>query len=200
VNEFHISVVPVGRVKSDEVEAALTRAARLLRRPLELKESLPVPQGVEDRERGQFRAAKLLTRLRASFPQLGPGRMIGAEGSEDAKPPHRSDAILFVTDADLFTANSDGVFAALLGSKGLGVVSLRRLREAFYRRSADPGKQRARLTKEITRIAARLAGSPQCSNPACVLSASNMLADLDLKEEKFCRDCSQRMFQGTVRI
>ena len=200
MSAFHISVVPVGRVNSEEVEATLIRAARVLRQPLELKGSLPVPQGIEDRERGQFRAAVLLTRLRASYPQLGQGKLVGSEGVEEGKPPHRSDGILFVTDADLFTANSDGVFAALLTAKGQGVVSLRRLREAYYRRSADPAKQRARLTKEVVRASARLAGMPQCATPQCVLSASNMLADLDIKEEKLCRSCSQRMFEGKIRI
>ena len=53
----------------------------------------------------KYRSAKLLTRLRASFPQLGPGRMIGADGSEETKPPHKPDAILFVSDVDLFTDN-----------------------------------------------------------------------------------------------
>ena len=195
-----VSVVPVGKIKSDEVEAAMARAARVLRFPLELKGSLPAPQGIEDRERGQFRAATLLTRLRASFPQLGPGRMIGIEEGGDAKPPLRSDVILFVIDVELFTANSDGAFTALLAKKGLGVVSVRRLREAFYRRSADAAKQRTRLTKELVRAGARLTGMPQCNTPQCILSASNMLADIDLKEEKLCRACSQRMFQGTMRL
>ena len=178
----------------------MARAARILRFPLELKGSLPVPQGIEDRQRGQFRAATLLTRLRASFPQLGAGRMIGVEDGAEAKPPLKPNVILFVTDVDLFTANSDGAFTALLRKKGLGVVSVRRLREAFYRRSADPGKQRARLTKEITRASARSIGMPECKTPQCVLSASSMLADIDLKEEKLCRACSERMFQGTVRL
>jgi predicted Zn-dependent protease len=195
-----VSVVPVGKVKSEEVEAAMARAARVLRFPLELKGSLPVPQGIEDRERGQFRAATLLGRLRASFPQLGPGRMVGVEDGQDDKPPLKPDVILFITDVDLFTANSDGVFTALLRKKGLAVVSVRRLREAFYRRSADPGKQRARLTKEIIRATARSIGMSECKTPQCVLASSNMLADVDLKDEKFCRACSQRMFQGTVSL
>ena len=58
VDASDVSVVPVGKVKSDEVEAALARAARVLRFPVELKGPLPVPQGIEDRERGQFRAER----------------------------------------------------------------------------------------------------------------------------------------------
>jgi len=200
VDALPISVVPVGKVSAEEVEAALARAARVLRRPFEIKASLALPHGVEDRERGQFRAAALMTRLGSTLAQLGPGRMIGAEGGASTKSPARSDAVVFVTDVDLFTANSDGVFTALLPSQRLGIVSLRRMREAFYRRSADPAKQRARLTKEVIRVVARLAGGRECSDISCVLAPTNMLGDLDLKQEKLCRACSQRMFQGTVRL
>jgi len=195
-----VAVVPVGKVAVEEVEAALSRAARVLRRPLELKTALPLPQGVEERERGQFRAAVLMARLRSTFSQLGPGRMIGGESGASDKPVVRPDAIVFVTDADLFTAKSDSAFAAILASQRLGIVSLRRLREAFYRRTADPGKQRARLAKELIRVVARLTGAPECPTLECALGPTNMLADLDLKQEKLCRACSLRMFQGTVRI
>jgi len=197
---FRIAVVPVGKVSAEEVEAALGRASRVLRRPLELKAALALPQGVEDRERGQFRASLLMARLRTSFPQLGPGKMIGEGADATATPATRPDAIVFVTDVDLFTANSDGVFAAILASQHLAIVSLRRLREAFYRRRADPGKQRARLTKELVRVASRLAGARECSDISCVLAPSSTLADLDLKQERLCRSCSERMFQGTVRL
>jgi predicted Zn-dependent protease len=194
-----VAVVPVGKVPAEEVEAALVRAGRVLRRTIELKAALPLPQGVEERERGQFRAGVLMARLRSTFSQLGPGRMVG-EGATQDKPAVRPDAIVFVTDADLFTANSDSVFAAILASQRLGIASLRRMREAFYRRPADPGKQRARLAKELIRMIARLSGAPECSTIDCVLAPTNMLADLDLKQEKLCRACSQRMFQGTVRL
>jgi predicted Zn-dependent protease len=200
VTEFHGVVIPTRKVEGEELEAVVARAVKVLRDPLELRDPLPVPQGVEDATRGQFRASNLMTRLRSMVPQLGPGKLIGTEGTTKARPQLKPGGYIFVTDVDLFTEKSDGVFAALLSGKKLAVVSVRRLREAFYRRKADPGKQRARLAKEIVRMVARLRGMKVCENPSCVLSASKMLADLDLKEEKFCRDCSQRLFTGSVRI
>jgi len=200
VSELKIAVIPVGKVERDEVEAAMARAAKGLRRPLELKGSLNVPQGVEETDRNQFRASKVMNRLRSMVAQLGPGKMVGADDEEGAKPPLVSDAYIFVTDVDLYTANSDAVFSALMSAKKLAVVSVRRLRESHYRRKSDPVKQRARLVKELLRMAARLQGHPQCPDPKCVLSASRMFADVDLKEERFCRDCTQRMFEGTIRI
>jgi predicted Zn-dependent protease len=32
------------------------------------------------------------------------------------------------------------------------------------------------------------------------MSSSKMFADLDLKEERFCRACSQRLFEGKVQL
>jgi len=197
---FHIAVIPVGKVEAAEVEAALSRVSKGLRTSIELKGSLPVPQGVEDPTRGQFRASRLMDRLRAMVPQLGPGKLIGGEGDPDEKPPPMVDAYIFVTDADLFTERSDGVFAALLSAKRLAVVSVRRLREAFYRRKADPTKQRTRLVKELMRMAGRLKGVPGCTDLHCVLAPSKMFADLDLKDERLCRECSRRLFEGTIRI
>ena len=76
--EFNGIVIPTTKVDSGELEAVITRAAKVLREPLELRDALPVPQGVEDTGRGQFRAASLMTRLKSMVPQLGPGKLIGA--------------------------------------------------------------------------------------------------------------------------
>jgi predicted Zn-dependent protease len=200
VSEFHGVVIPTRKVEGPDLEAAVVRAVKILRDPLELRDPLPVPQGVEDTGRGQFRASNLMTKLRTMVPQLGPGQLIGTDGITQAKPQLRPGGYVFVTDVDLYTEKSDGIFAALLSRKKLAVVSVRRLREAFYRRKADPVKQRTRLVKEIARMTARLRGMSACPDPQCVLAASKMLADLDLKEEKLCRDCSQRLFSGSVRI
>ena len=197
MSEFHVAVVPVGKIDPQEIEACLSRVAKGLRRPIELRAALPVPPGVEDRERGQFRAATLMSRLRATVPQLSPGTLIGSEDT-DARAPAKPSAYLFVTDVDLFTAKTDGVFAALLRGNGIGVISVRRLREAFYRRRAEPGKQRTRLVKEILRVAGRLQDASECSHPECVLAPSRSIPDLDSKSETYCRSCSQLLFQGRV--
>jgi archaemetzincin len=135
--------------------------------------------------------------LRDEVAKLRPGRMVG--GDEGAPRPPRPAGFVFVTDVDLFTANSDGVFSALLPAKGCAVVSVRRLREAFYRRKADPARQRSRLMKEAMRMSARLRGVGTCNDPRCALAESRTIPDLDLKEEKFCRVCEQRLFEGRVQ-
>ena len=102
--------------------------------------------------------AEVMKSARAMSPQLGSGVLVGVEGDDEGKAPLKTDAYLFVTDVDLFTANNDGVFSALISKAGLSVTSVRRLRESFYRRSADLNKHRSRLVRELTRMAARLSG------------------------------------------
>ncbi|HKQ62247.1 MAG TPA: hypothetical protein VJS92_13230 [Candidatus Polarisedimenticolaceae bacterium] len=199
---WQLVVVPVGRLDPTELAGALARATKVLRRPVELRTALAVPPGVEDADRGQFRAAVLMERLAAGVGRLGAGQLVGAEEGAAAAPTpgRRPDAVLFVTDVDLYTANTAGAIAALQSAKGLAVISVRRLREAFYRRPADPGRQRARLVKEILRMAGRLQGAAECTDPHCVMAATHVVADLDIKEERYCRACAQRLFEGRVQL
>jgi predicted Zn-dependent protease len=194
---FHLAVVPVGRIDVTEVEAAVTRAAKIVRQPIEIRAALPVPYGTEDPARKQHRVSTFLERLRAEVAKLGPGRLVG-DAAAGSRP--RPDAYLFVTDVDLHTATTDGVFAALLRAKQSAVVSVRRLREAFYRRRADPVRQRARLVKEIVRMWGRLRGAAECVDPACAMAPSRVVPDLDTKDEKLCRACEQRLFEGTIPV
>jgi predicted Zn-dependent protease len=196
---FHVAVVPIGRLDTSELEPVLVRVARAIRQPVELREALPVPHRAEDAARGQYRAADMIKILRDEVAKLAPGRLVGAEEAT-AKPPLRPDAFIFVTDVDLFTAKSEGVLGAQNQALGAALVSVRRLREAFWKRRADPERQRARFVKELLRWWGRLQGLDECADPSCPLSRSRGLPDLDAKDEAYCRDCAQNLFSGKLRI
>jgi predicted Zn-dependent protease len=194
-----LAVVPAGKLHPEEIDGAALRVAKVLRAPVEVREAVRVPRGAEDVARGQHRAALLLTLLRTAALQTAPGKLVGGETPGD-KPAAKPTMWIFVTDVDLYTAKSDGVFAVLDSAKGVALVSVKRLREAFYRRPADAARQRARLVKELLRMAARVAGLRECTNPECALSASKSIPDLDQKTEAYCRPCAQRLFEGTIRV
>lgn len=196
---FHVAVVPVGKLQVADLEPAVTRAARQLKAPLEIRAPLRVPPGSEDRERRQHRAASLLERLRAEAAKLGPGTLYGSDDAE-AKAPYRADAHIFVTDVDLFTAQTDGAIAAMARANKVAVVSVKRLREAYYRRPADHNKQRARVVKELIRMWGRLAGAPACADPSCALAPTKSTLDLDTKDERPCRRCEIRLHEGRVAL
>ncbi len=199
MSQPHVAVVPVGKIDAAELDSAMSRASKVLRQPIEVREAIRVPHGAEDPERAQCRVSTLINLLRTAVLQTGQGRLIGADDA-DAKPAARPDDYIFVTDVDLFTARTDGVFSALISAKRSAVVSVRRLREAFYRRPADAARQRSRLVKEVLRMGARLRGVKECANPECVIAPSRSLHDLDSKTEMYCRVCAQVLFEGRVQI
>ena len=49
-------------------------------------------------------------------------------------------------------------------------------------------------------MAGRLSGLHECADPECVLASSKALVNIDAKEERFCRDCEQRLFEGKMHI
>lgn len=197
--KFHIALVPVGKIDTEDLRGAATRVTKTLRQPIELRGSVALPRSSEDAERAQHRAVALLGLLRTSLLQTKRGELIGAE-DPSFEVPNKPNGVIFVTDADLFTAKTDGAYSALISAHGLAVVSVRRIREAYYRRKTDPVKQRARLVKEILRMAGRLRGNPECGKPDCVLAPSKSMYDLDAKSESFCRACALRLFEGTIRV
>jgi predicted Zn-dependent protease len=199
VSDYHLAVVPVGRIDVEELRAAVARAAKVLHAPIEVREALPVPRGAEDQDRGQHRAAEILKRLSAEVLKLKQGLMVGGDDPE-GKPPFSVDGFIFVTDVDLYTARTDGVLGALISTLNSAVISVRRQREAFYRRRADPNRQRTRLVKELLRMSGRLRGLAECADPECVLAPSRSVHDMDTKEERFCRACETRLFEGKLQI
>ena len=196
-----VAVVPVGRIDVAEVEAALGRVAKVLHAPVELRAAATLPRGTEDVARGQHDAVALLKALRQELPRLGIAKVVGADlAAPEAKPATPADAIVFVTDVDLFTPSTDAVMAEIEVPHRAALVSVRRLKEAFHRRKADPAKQRSRLVKEILRAAARIRGLPECSNEDCALAPTRAVMDLDRKSEHYCAPCWKRLSTGTLRI
>lgn len=198
--ELKVAVIPVGRIDVSEVEAALARVAKVIRKPVELRETAPLPGSSEDPSRGQHRAAELLASLRAAMAPLRVSKLVGAATDGSPVPVPSPDATLFLTDVDIFGPNTEGVFSVHAPDKRAAVISVRRLREAFYRRRADPHRQRARLVKEILRAIGRLQGLPDCGDPTCAVSPTQAVPDIDRKAERFCGPCWRRLSGGAIRL
>lgn len=186
-----------------ELEAAVAKVVKVLSRPIELRQPAPVPKTSEDVGRGQHRAAPFLAELRAGLPRLGVAKIVGGPPPVPGKamvPTPNPDAIIFVTDVDLFKPDTEGVFGEMDARNRTAVFSVRRLREAFYRRKADPGKQRARVVKVLLQAIGRLRGLPDCRDPRCAMAPTGALADIDFKDERYCVACAKRLTSGVVRM
>ncbi len=198
--DLRVALVPVGRMDAAELEDAAARVSKVIRAAVDLREPLPHPKSAEDAARGQFRAPAILAVARGALPGLAVRKSVGAPAAGTPAPAPARAAAVLVTDLDLYSPATDWVLSETDAARGLAVVSVRRLREAFYRRKADPAKQRARLAKETLRAIGRVRGLSDCGDPACAMAATRSLADVDRKGERYCAPCWKRLSTGAMRI
>ncbi len=198
---MRIAIVPVGRMDPSEVEAAAARVAKILNKAVELRQPAPAPKAGDDPARGQHLAEPFLADLRGQPGGRTVAKLVGAApAAEPVATAAAADATIYVTDFDLYRPQTDGAFGEIDAASRTAVVSVRRLREAFYRRKTDPAKQRARLVKLILYAVGRARGLPDCNDSGCALSTTTALADVDMKPEKYCAPCWRRMTTGAIRI
>ena len=200
VMDLRIALVPVGHMDSSEVEGTAIRLAKVLNKAVELREPAPGPKAGHDPARGQHLAGPFLAELKGVLPRLKVAKLAGGAPAVEPVAAGTPDVAVFVTDVDLFRPQTEGIFGEVDGPGRVAVVSLRRLREAFYRRKTDPAKQRARLVKMILYAIGRVRGVPDCRDPHCAMSAMTALADVDMKPEKYCAPCWKRLTTGAFRI
>jgi predicted Zn-dependent protease len=200
VSELKVAVVPVGRMDAAEVEEAAARVSKALAKPVEVREPLAHPKAAEDVSRGQFAATAILGEARSALPLLKARKLLGGPAGVPLVPIARPDATVLVTDLDIFAPGTVSAMLAVDVPRRLAVVSVRRLREAFYRRKPDPVKQRSRLVKEILRAVGSVHGLPDCRDPGCALAPTQAMADVDRKGEHYCQACWKRLSTGAMRI
>ena len=203
--DLRVAIVPVGRMDPSEVEAAAARIAKVLNQSVTLRQPATVPKAGDDPARGQHVAGPFLGELRGQLVRLPVAKVVGPQAVPD--PPGQPAAgataaqvTLFVTDVDLYKPQTDGVLGDIDATAHVAVLSVRRLREAFYKRKADPAKARGRLVKLALYALGRARGLPECNERACAMLATASLADIDMKPEKYCASCWRRLTTGAYRI
>jgi predicted Zn-dependent protease len=193
--DLRLAIVPVGKMDPAEVEATAARIAKVTNHGVSILQTAHAPRAGDDPARGQHVAGPFLADLRGQLPRLAPARVVGPPVA-----PGPADATVFVTDVDLYKPQTDGVFGDVDAVARVAVLSVRRLREAFYKRKADPAKQRARLVKLALYAIGRTRGLPDCHDAGCALSPTTALSDIDVKPERYCAACWHRISTGAYRI
>lgn len=159
---IRIAVVPVGDVPADDIETAsdaLEDAYGVRTIPLDER---PLPEVGHDSDRDQYDVGILLD---VALDAVG-GNV---------------DAILGVTDADVFYRRREFVFGSSYLDSGRAVFSTHRL--------GPPGpERRRRVRRQAIKQVAHSVGLEQCDND-CVLQFSPTVHELDRRPERFCTDC-----------
>jgi archaemetzincin len=104
---------------------------------------------------------------------------------------HLDSLLLGVTDVDLYVPSFNFVFGEADPLDKVAVISLVRLRPAFYGLQEDYTLFLERVGKEAIHEVGHILHLEHCTQRRCVMFFSNSLVDTDLKENEFCPKCGR---------
>ncbi len=114
----------------------------------------------------------------------------------DGRAPEAA-KVLAVTELDLYIPVLTFVFGEAHLEDGRAVVSTHRLRQEFYGLPSHPALLAARLLKESLHELGHTYGLRHCADYRCVMSSSNAVERIDLKEAEFCPNCQPAVGLGS---
>lgn len=167
-----ITVVPIGDVDEGLLESLRSSLEEIFGQRTSITDKIQLPKETWHRDRRQYLASSILAVLSSPSPE---------------------DRVLGIVDVDLFTPGLNFIFGQADISGRRAVISLYRLRQAFYGLPNDEDVFRQRTLKEAVHELGHTYGLGHCSNPMCVMHFSNTLSDTDLKGWKFCSKCQLRI-------
>jgi archaemetzincin len=137
-----------------------------------IKEPLPIPQGAFDKKRNQYNSSIILNEVR-----------VYAAKRQDF---HR---VLGVVDVDIFAFGLKYVFGEAYSPGGAALISLWRLKPAFYKDKPDLALYGLRAQKEAAHELGHTLGVKHCQRSLCVMHFSNSIFDTDKKQNLLCDEC-----------
>jgi len=169
-----IRLVRVGRVGEEVAEAVASAVSACLQWPAQLD---PVPLEAAfayHPGRQQYWSTPILQELEARL------------GSP-------ADRVLGIAEVDLFVPVFTFVFGEALLSRPPAVISLCRLRPTFYGLPEDPELTMERACKEAVHELGHTFGLLHCPDYGCVMHASRVADELELKGGTFCSTCAAQV-------
>ena len=168
-----ISIVPINAIDAGLLtRLALCLEERFLATAV-VRATLAVPKSALNSARGQLFFGSLVGRLSAAYET-------------------REDLVLGITEFDLYKTSHQFVFGSSTEAQRCAVVSLHRLRPAFYGDPADDNALFQRLLKESVHEIGHALGLKHCYNARCAMYYSNSVFDTDNKYSHFCETCERR--------
>ena len=172
-----INLRPLDDVDKSLLNALKTRLEQTFGCPVEVGKRIELLKQAFVPERRQYHSSKLLGLL---------------ETAED-------EAILAVTEADLYAKGLNFVFGQAEPDAGAAVISLKRLHDEYYGLPKNEALLGDRAAKEGIHELGHVLGLGHCPDDHCVMFFSNTLADTDHKPATFCIKCRMRLSKGSSK-
>ena len=176
----HIYLVPVGQVDKKVLEYIKSRLPDSLpvTVKMEVEDQKNIPDGAYDPSRKQYNAEVILNEI---------AQQITIEIVDERA--------LLITDVDLYAQGYDFVLGVSDAKRGIGMISLARLKNEFYGLKPDNKLFLERALKEATREFGYSRGLDNCTNPKCVMHFSKDLSGIDKKKTDMCRPCRDTLYR-----
>ena len=169
-----VQLVRLGALLPDTMPAVARAVSGTLGCRTEISQEVFDPAFSFDAIRGQYYSTRILKQLEA------------------VRPAH-VDRILGLTEVDLFIPILTFVFGEALLSRPPAVISLHRLYPQFYGLPKNPELARRRAQIEAVHELGHTFGLIHCVDYACVMHASRVADEIDLKGPGFCADCAAHL-------
>ena len=163
------TLAPIGRA----IETALGCKVEIGRKALD-------PISSFDSARQQYWSTPLLHHL----------EVMGLDGA---------DRMLGITQVDLFIPILTYVFGEALLNRPPAIISLYRLSPSFYGLPEDRDLVLERAQKEAVHELGHTFGLIHCPDYACVMHASRVADEIDLKSSSFCAECAAHLSNCDLR-
>lgn len=105
--------------------------------------------------------------------------------------PIDAEKLLIVAEVDLFVPGLNFVFGLAAGN--IAIISLARLKPAYYGDKKNEYLFRERALKEAIHELGHTFGLHHCPDIRCIMHFSNRIEDTDIKGPDFCEVCSARI-------
>jgi len=171
--EMGIVLVAVGEIDRNIMDRLKNDLNKVFKKPIVIGKGMPEPDYAYNKKRNQYLSTAILNAIM------------------EQKEYPTYEKILGMVEHDLYVPELNFVFGE--ASRKAAVISLARLRQAFYHLPEDQSLFQRRVLTEAVHELGHTFGLGHCQNSRCVMFFSNSLSDTDRKGPEFCPRCRKNL-------